>query len=144
MKNTKSIDRLSLCLLTTAVVVLGGWLTSATVARAEREEHKGRRHSLKVLAERIAHAKLSLDQAIIDAEKATGGKAIAAEYELEGRGLEVTIEVLVGEKIKEVEYDAMTGKVSADDDDEYEGDDDNDKDKDDDDDDDREHDKDNR
>ena len=129
MINAKSANRLGLCLLTTAVVVLGGWLTNASVARAEKAEHEGGKHSLKVLAERIAQAKLSLGQAIADAEKTTGGKAIEAEYELEGEGLEITVEVLVGEKIKEVEYDAMTGKASADDDDEHEneGDDDNDK-----------------
>ncbi|MEZ6190819.1 MAG: PepSY domain-containing protein [Phycisphaerales bacterium] len=132
MRNANRAKQLSLCLLITATAVLGTWLTSASVARAEKEEHEGRKHSLKVLAERVAQAKLSLDQAILDAEKTTGGKAVEAEYELEGKGLEITVEVLVGEKIKEVEYDAMTGKVSADDDDEHEheGDDDDDDDKD--------------
>lgn len=127
MRNAKQSKQLSLCLLITSAVVLGGWLTTATMVRAE-EEHEGGKHSYKVLAERIAQAKLSLDQAILDAEKMTGGKAIEAEYELEGNGLEISVEVLVGEKLKEVEYDAMTGKVSADDDDddEHEGDDDDD------------------
>lgn len=128
MKNAPDAKRLSLFLLITASVVLGGWLTSATVARADKDEHEGGKRSLKVLAERVAKAKLSLSQAIIDAEKTTGGKAIEAEYEVEGKGLEITVELLVGQKLKEIEYDAMTGKVSADDDDEHEneGDDDND------------------
>lgn len=125
MRNARDANRLSLCLLITACVVLGGWLTSDTVARADKDEHEGGKQSLKVLAERIAQAKITLSQAIIDAEKTTGGKAIEAEYELEDGGLEITVEVLVGEKIKEIEYDAMTGKVSAEDDDDDEDEHDN-------------------
>jgi hypothetical protein len=127
-----------LVLLLGLLIVSVGWLTTGPVARADDDGHV-RPTRLKALAERIAKAKITLSEAVVDAEKAAGGSAVYATYELEGKGLEIEVKVLVDNKIKEVEFDAMTGKRLGkddddDDDDDHEnGDDDDDDDKDDDD-----------
>ena len=125
MKHQKQGMRVGLFVLITASIVLGGWLTSQSVALADEDEN-GRSHRVQVLGERIAAAKLTLGGAIEAAEKATGGVAVEAEYELEDDGLEIEVIVLVDQKFKEVEFDAMTGKMEVDDDDEHEDDDEDD------------------
>jgi hypothetical protein len=112
--------RLGLVVLAGMSIVLGGWLMTGPVALAGEEGHD---HKLKVLADRIAGAQLTLVQAIQAAEKATGGVAVEVEYELEDDGLEIEVEVLVDGKMKEVEFDAMTGKQMMDDDDDEHDDD---------------------
>ena len=131
MNNRMRSMRMGLVPLAGVVIVLGGWL-AGPVARADEEGHEGAQE-MKVLAQRVAAAKLTLADAIQAAEKATGGTAIEAEYELEGDGLEIEINVLVGDKVKEVEFDAMTGKVMKGDEKEGHEDEGKDEDKDDDD-----------
>lgn len=111
--------RLGFVLLFGVSIMLAGWLSSASVARAEQKGH-GKADRLKVLSERIAEAKITLGEAVAEAEKATGGSAVFAAYELDDKGLEIEVKVLTAGKVKEVEFDAMTGKREIDD----EGDDD--------------------
>jgi Peptidase propeptide and YPEB domain len=125
MDNRKQSMRLGLVVLIGVSIMLAGWLATGSVAQADRDG-RGGGHKLRAMADRIADAKLTLVQAIQAAEKTTGGVAVEAEYELEDNGLEIEVDVLVGEKIKEVEFDAMTGKQLKDDDDEHKGRDDDD------------------
>ncbi len=130
MNDRMQCMRLGLVALVGVVIVLGGWLTTGPVVRADESEHEDA-PDLKVLAERIADTQISLVKAIKAAEKATGGVAVVAEYELEDDedevGLEIEVLVLLDQKLIEVDFDAMTGKMSVendDDDDDDEEDDD--------------------
>ncbi len=127
MNNRRQSMRLGFVALVGVSIVLGGWMAAGSVALAEEEGHD-RSHKLRVLADRIAAAELTLGGAIEAAEKATGGVAVMAGYELEDDGLEIEVKILIDQKIKEVEFDAMTGKHLVDDDDDGEHDDDGDED----------------
>jgi len=131
MNNRMKSVRMGFVALAGVMIVLGGWLATGPVARADDDDHDGG-WEVRALADHIADAKLTLVGAIQAAEKATGGTAVKAKYELEDNGLEVEVHVLVGEKIKEVGFDAMTGKrLKHDDGDEgheHKGDDDKDED----------------
>ncbi len=63
---------------------------------------------IKVMEE----GKLSLAKAIQIAEKHCNGKAVAAYCELEEEGLEIEVICLADGKLKEVEIEGKTGKVS--------------------------------
>ncbi len=60
----------------------------------------------------MEEGKLSLARAVEIAEKHCNGRALAAYCELEDEGLEIEIICLATGKIKEVEIDAKTGKVT--------------------------------
>ena len=68
--------------------------------------------SAKQMVKMMDAGKLNLAKAIEVAEKHCKGKAVAAYCELEGESLEFEVFCLVEDKIKEVEIDGKTGKVT--------------------------------
>jgi len=83
------------------IVALGG---AAGIAQA------GDKPDAQEMA-KLAAAKTSLSQAIVIAEKETGGKAIDADFDNEDGTLSLEIEVLKDNAVSKVIIDADTGKV---------------------------------
>ena len=125
-----------------AVLLIAG---STTFYASLRAQEKAKAVAVKVdadaLAKReariaefkkaVAASPTTLGQVIADAEKETGGRAFSSEMEIEDGKLVLDVELVVGDKIRELHYAADTGKRIADDDDD-DGDDDGDDDDDDD------------
>ena len=123
----------------TVIVLLAGIALLGLSRPAHTEEQEGSPALAAKISELLDQAKIGLADAVIKAEARVGGKACAAQMELDDEGL--IFEVLVvkkGETVRlyEVEIDAKTGEFLADDDEDGDDDDDDDDDDDGDDDDD--------
>ena len=106
MNNPRQSMRLGLVALIGMSIVLGGWLTTGPVALAEEEGHG---NAVRVLADRIAGAQLTLVQAIQAAEQATGGVDVLGpdlhrdQRRLAGAGKRA------GERHAETDFDRLLG-----------------------------------
>jgi uncharacterized membrane protein YkoI len=120
---------------------VGSILTTATAGDDKDVKAEAAREAVaKKLGAALKKAQFSLVQACAAAERQAGGKAVAAQLEADddddGPEYEVVVAIVEGDKVtlREVDVDAVTGKVVAEDADKEDGDDGEDEEGDDDDD----------